>query len=230
MDMNLESVNAAPLWQQVAGAVRRAIQAGQLRPGDRVVEAQLARQLGISRNPIREALRQLQQQGILEYRPNAGTVVTRVSTADAQMAVEMRAFLEARAVRLLCAGGDAGAFDVLETIVARMGNLPAGASLEDIEALDSQFHDALITAADSAMLRRIWETVDPYTWMIMQTWQLRASDYTLDAGEWHADHRRLLDTLRAGPAPRAEAAIYEHIMHRLERVSQAPVAPGVPGT
>jgi len=215
-----ESVNAAPLWQQVAAAVRRAIQAGQLRPGDRVVEAQLARQLGISRNPIREALRQLQQQGILEYRPNAGTVVTRVSAADAQMAVEMRAFLEARAVRLLRAAGVAAAFAGLEAIVEQMRALPAGASLARIEALDSQFHDALITAANSAMLRRIWETVDPYTWMIMLAWQRRPADYALDVGEWYEDHRRLLDAWRAGSASQAEAAIYDHLLRRLDFVSQ----------
>jgi DNA-binding GntR family transcriptional regulator len=218
-------VNPAPLWQQVAAAVRRAIQAGALRPGDRVVEAQLARQLGISRNPIREALRQLQQQGILEYRPNAGTVVTQVAPADAQMAVEMRAFLEARAVRQLCGGDQATAFATLEAIVIQMGALPAGAPLGEAEALDSQFHDQLIRATNSAMLRRIWETVDPYTWIIMSAWQRRDAHYALDYQELYADHRRLLDAMRAGSAAQAEAAIYDHIMRRLNLAGPPVEAP-----
>ncbi len=217
----LDAVSAAPLWQQVAGVIRRAIQSGQLRPGDRIVEAQLARQLGISRNPIREALRQLQQQGLLEYRANAGAVVARIAPADAQMAVEMRALLEARAVRQLREGSHAAAFLALDAIVAQMGALPADAPLAQAEALDSQFHDLLISASQSAMLRRVWETVDPYTWMILTAWQRRDAQYTLDYRELYEDHRRLLDTLRAGDLSAAVAAIHEHILRYVDGGSLA---------
>jgi len=220
MDAMLESVASMPLWQQVAGVIRRAIRAGQLRPGDRVVEAQLARQLGISRNPIREALRQLQQQGILEYRPNAGTIVAKVAAADAQVALEMRAFLEARAVRLVLEAGADGRLERLEQLVAQMANLSPEAPIARAEELDAQFHDHLLTACGSPMLRRVWETVDPYTWMIMVAWQRRSPDYQLDYRGLYEDHQQLLNTLRAGEAAPAEAAVWNHIMRRWQDVKR----------
>jgi DNA-binding GntR family transcriptional regulator len=212
-------VSAIPLWQQVADGIRQAIQAGRLRAGDRVVEAQLARQLGISRNPIREALRQLQEQGILEYRPNLGTVVARAAPADAQVAVEMRAFMEARAVRLAIeAGRLAALLSALAPIAEQMGALSPDAPLAQAESLDAAFHQTLIAASGSALLQRAWATVDPYTWVVMAGWEGRSPDYRLDYAALAEDHRRLLGELRQGDAAAAEAAVHRHILTSWERL------------
>ena len=219
--MLVSEVNAAPLWEQVAAGIRQSIQAGRLRPGDRVVEAQLARQLGISRNPIREALRQLQQQGILEYTPNVGTLVAHVSAEDAQFAIEMRAMLEARAARLILESGNEECVTQLEEIVRRISELPADSTTEEAEALDSEFHRHLIEGSGSAMLRRVWATVDPYTWMIMHVWQEREEDYLPGHAELYEDHRRLLDALRSGDAGEAEEVIHHHIARRWERKTRS---------
>ena len=209
--IDASAINAAPLWQQVAAGIRRSIVAGRLRPGERVVEAQLARQLGISRNPIREALRQLQQQGILEYRPNVGAIVAHVSPQDAGLAAEMRIFLETQAVRLLMRRADAGGLARLERIVQAMGDLTGESSAEEMEALDAEFHRCLIEAGGSPMLRRVWETVDPYVWMLLHTWEKRERGFVPDHRMLYEDHRRLLDTLRAGDAGAAEFELRHHI-------------------
>jgi DNA-binding GntR family transcriptional regulator len=210
----ISDVNATPLWEQVAAGIRQSIRAGALRPGDRIVEAQLARQLGISRNPIREALRQLQQQGIIEYRPNIGTLVTHISRADAQLAVEMRAFLEGRAARLILESGNVDGVRSLEETLARFGQLAEDAEVGMAEALDVEFHRRLIDASGSNMLRRVWSTVDPYTWMIMHVWESRPADYRMDFAQLYEDHAIVVSALRSGSIEESERVAHDHMMRR----------------
>jgi len=213
-DTLIPDVNVAPLWEQVAAGIRQSIRAGVLRPGDRIVEAQLARQLGISRNPIREALRQLQQQGILEYRPNIGTLVTRISRADAQLAVEMRAFLEGRAARLILEAGNVDGIRSLEETLARFGQLTEDAELGAAEAVDVEFHRRLIDASGSDMLRRVWSTVDPYTWMIMHVWESRTRDFHMDLTQLYEDHAVVVNALHSGDVEESERVAHDHMMRR----------------
>lgn len=213
-EVSIPDVSVAPLWEQVAAGIRQSIQAGDMRPGDRIVEAKLARQLGISRNPIREALRQLQQQGILEYRPNIGTLVARISPDDARLAVEMRAFLEARAVRLILETENSECIDRLEEILAQFGRLGKDSAAGEAEALDVEFHRQLIDGSGSAMLRRVWSTVDPYTWMIMHVWQGREREWHQDLSQLYEDHFQVVHALRSGDPEESERVAHDHIMSR----------------
>jgi len=92
--------NHQPLRQVVTDALRKAILSKQLRPGERLVEEQLAADLGVSRNPVREALRVLESEGLVEISPRRGASVTSVSEEEAQEIVEVRAALEGLCARL----------------------------------------------------------------------------------------------------------------------------------
>jgi len=210
MEELAEGVITDPLWQQVAGLVRRSIQAGKLRPGDRVIEAQLARQLGISRNPIREGLRKLIQQGILEYRPNIGTVVAHLSEADAQLATKVRTFLEMEAVSLILNSNNGEWQDQLGKILAEIANVQGNGNAEELESLDEKFHSAVVAASGSTMLKRVWEAIDPYTWMAI-AWEESHGDVSADHEGFYESHRRFLDILIAGDVAKAKEAIKDHI-------------------
>src|SRR5579875_3776535 len=89
-----------PLYEDAYLALRDAIIDGRLAPGDRIVEAEIARQMAISRAPIREAIRKLEQDGLLEYLPRRGAVIVRLSPAEVRDVYHVRAHLERYAARL----------------------------------------------------------------------------------------------------------------------------------
>src|SRR5262245_7431911 len=87
------------LFAHAYDALRRAIVTGELQPGQRVNEAEVARQMRISRGPVREAIRRLEQAGLLVSYPRRGTVVVSLSAEDVEEVYTLRADLEARAIR-----------------------------------------------------------------------------------------------------------------------------------
>jgi DNA-binding GntR family transcriptional regulator len=126
----------------------------------------------------------------------------------------MRAFLEGRAARLILESGNVEGIDALEGILARFGRLQADAAVGEAEALDVEFHRQLIDASGSPMLRRVWATVDPYTWMIMHVWQSRSLDYQVDFGQLYEDHAIVVNALRSGDIEEAERVAHDHMMMR----------------
>lgn len=98
-DMKIKR-HAAPLRQQVLGALRQAIVSGRLAPGQRLTERKLIEMLGVSRTVIREALRQIEAEGLVEIIPNKGPVVRKLSATEAKDLYRIRAVLEGLAARL----------------------------------------------------------------------------------------------------------------------------------
>ncbi|MDE0494217.1 MAG: GntR family transcriptional regulator, partial [Acidimicrobiaceae bacterium] len=87
------------LSEQIIDAIRNAIVEGRFRPGDKIPEAELAEQLGVSRTPVREAFKLLEQQGLIEIRSKHGTYVASMNRAEAEDGLHVRAALEVLAVR-----------------------------------------------------------------------------------------------------------------------------------
>jgi GntR family transcriptional regulator, trigonelline degradation regulator len=112
--------HAAPLRQQVLEALRRAIVSGRLAPGQRLTERELIEMLGVSRTVIREALRQIESEGLVEIIPNKGPVVRKLSATEAKDLYRIRAVLEGLAARLFAENADeedvAKLSDALESI------------------------------------------------------------------------------------------------------------------
>ena len=119
-------VRATTLREEVFHALRRAILAGQLAPGARLQETELATSLGVSRNPVREALARLEAQGLVRSIPNQGAHVIRPLPAQVQDALLIRAQLELLAVRLALRKARLCQFDHLAVIVAQMQALSQG--------------------------------------------------------------------------------------------------------
>lgn len=227
-------VRATTLREEVFRALRRAILAGQLAPGARLQESELAAGLGVSRNPVREALARLEAQGLVHSIPNQGARVISPVPAQVQDALLVRAQLELLAVRLALRKARLCQFDELAGIVAQMEALasesqafakvqtpshtyetkPIGdASVHGrMNLLDMAFHESLVVSAESESLQHTWKAAAPldlifvHNMVVSPTYAGRAA---LADAEKHA---RLLAALRSCHATSAEAALREHFV------------------
>ena len=101
-DLKLKMNDALPLRDVVFDTLRQAILDGTLQPGERLMELHLAQQLGVSRTPVREALRKLELEGLVLNIPRRGAVVAQITQKDLEDVLEVRAALEELAVRQAC--------------------------------------------------------------------------------------------------------------------------------
>jgi DNA-binding GntR family transcriptional regulator len=198
-----------PLRRDAYEALREAILLGHLRAGERVVEAEIARQMGISRGPIREAVRQLEQDGLVEYQPRRGVVVATLSRDTVRDAYGVRAELDGFAARLAVA-------NLTDHHIARMteiiDTMRRHADADDAEGLlhaDVAFHQHIYTVAGNRVLLRLWTSLGPQAWTLFSGAQLRG--YSLiDLADLHPP---IVDALRTGDAVLAERAAKEHTQH-----------------
>jgi len=155
---------AAPLRQQVLDALRQAIIDGRLAPGARLTERELTEMMGVSRTVVREALRQLESEGLIAIIPNKGPVVRELSLAEAKDLYTIRAVLEGLAARLFVenAGGAqlkqlAQALDVVAAAYER-------GDAQQVLETKNRFYDVLFAGAGSETLSSMLNTLHARIW------------------------------------------------------------------
>jgi DNA-binding GntR family transcriptional regulator len=137
---------------RVVEALRRSIASGSLAPRSQVSESALAAKFGTSRTPIREALKQLQTEGLVKIIPRVGTFVTEPSWQEIVELSQVKEMLEALAARLVAQRGDSAIVSVLETNVEASQTTVERGDLEGYVTLVRQFHDALVRGANNQKL------------------------------------------------------------------------------
>jgi len=208
----LGSVQAAPpfagetelLSDRVYDAIRGWILSGELAPGMRVVESEIARVLGTSQTPAREAVRRLAHEGLVTYRPRLGNFVTEISQVEAREAREVRVLLESAAARR--ATGHVPPED-LELLRIEMQRMIEAADHHDIGAFreaDLRFHRQVLATSGNSMLLRVWRTLEP------ALWSLQVVSNAMYAGDWGLMARRHLDLIEvlAGTDPEDSARLF----------------------
>jgi DNA-binding GntR family transcriptional regulator len=195
--------------------LREAIQSGELRPGQRVMEVEIAEWLAVSRTPVREALRRLESEGMLEMEPRNGLVVASISRQAMLELYVMREVLEGTAARL-CAR-NASDIEVLELqqLVKREAKLS-----DDLEALvrhNRQFHEAVHRGAHNRYLEKSLSAVNDSMWLLGKSQMLlpeRAKDAALE-------HAELFAAIERRDAEGAEELARRHVQSaRKERLKQ----------
>ncbi|MGI9149377.1 MAG: GntR family transcriptional regulator [Chloroflexota bacterium] len=230
MDTSIVLARGRSLRHDIADALRAEIISGRLEPGERVLEIDLARQFGVSRQPVREAIRTLEREGLLTSLPNRGTFVTRVSLEDAIAIQDIRAELEGLAARLAVANLTEADFKHLRQIVKQMRD--AGRRQEPLKlvALDLDFHDVINNRASHRLLLEVLASVAVYTrGFIVHTksYYARQVDLQFVANS----HALLLEELLTRDPARAEQAVHAHIQSALATLAAArEPAPGAPRT
>lgn len=196
-----------PLRDQIREELRNRIADGRLPPGTKMVERELASELGVSRVPVREAVRMLESEGFVQVVPRRGVIVRRLSRRDVEELFDMREVLEVWAARR-------AATDATEDELGHMrAILDAGeAALPDdhdrAHHANEAFHDALVAMAHHDLLAFILEPLQGRL-----HWLFRQSP---DDAELAHDHRALFEAIRARDAERAGRLALEHIRHNRE--------------
>ena len=191
----------------VLAALREDIRTGLLAPGDQIVQESLAERYGVSRVPLREALKTLESEGQVTYYPHRGYFVTELSVADLMEVYRLRALLEAEAIReaVPMLGDDDVA--ALADLVAAVDAASDRGDLAEVTVANRRFHFALFDAAGmprlSRLLRQLWEATDAYRSLYFQAEPNRE--------RVAAEHAAMVAALRARDA---DAVIALHDRHR----------------
>jgi len=194
--------------EQAAEAVVAAAARGAFLPGDRLVEAEIARDLGISRVPVREALRLLESQGIVVSTPYKGMRLMQVTNRAVAELMRVRAALEDLALREILAGGPAAEARLLpaQRAAARYDAVAAGDDAAEIVAADEAFHAELCRLSGNAVLLGLWLGLAR---QLSVVWGL-GHDVRPKA-RIAQEHRTILDRLARGDAAGAQAALESHL-------------------
>jgi len=198
---------------------------GEFAPGARIVETRVARDLGVSQGPVREALRDLATLGLVELQPYRGARVRRPDTDEIRQAMAVRAELEALAAAEACLRLTPEGLTGLRAILDEMVELAAAGRLEAYVQRNTEFHRAVIRASGNQTLERLWELLGPFA----RTYMTAAAS-GLDSGRVRRSHQRVVRALASGGPAAAAAAMREHSREAAELLRQRDAEPGGPGT
>jgi DNA-binding GntR family transcriptional regulator len=140
------------LREKILETIREAILKGELKPGEKVAEPELAERFGISRTPIREAFRQLESEGYLTVVPRKGAVVAALSERDVQEYYAVKSILEGYAAELAAENLSEKELAKLESINERLKKLAADGDVKAFYKVHHEFHDTFLKAANNSKL------------------------------------------------------------------------------
>ncbi len=204
------------LREVALSAIRQAILCGDIKPGQRLLETEIAAQLGVSRAPVREALRQLETEGLVVSEPHRGTFVIELSDADLWEIYTLRAAIESLAVQIVTERADEETLARLQQAVDEMEEAAQARDSARLAALDMSFHEMLCRASGHSRLLDVWlsMTVQIRTFIdLTNTLYLPAEDVV-------RLHAEVLAHIRNGEAQEAGAALKRHILDVGQRICQ----------
>lgn len=169
--------------------LREALRSGVLKPGDRIIEASIAEQLDVSRTPVRDAIRRLESEGLLEHEPRAGLVVTRLDRRAVGELYEMREVLEGTAARLFTRHASDLEVDALMELVRREKDLQGNAA--ELATHNHQFHVQIHRGAHNRFLEKALQAVNSALWLLGQS-QMFVPHRAKQALEEHAELARAI--------------------------------------
>lgn len=200
--------------------IRDAIVDGTLAPGERLNDAELARWLGVSRTPVREALARLEEAGLVRTRPGRYTMVTPLDLRAARDAQSVVAAMHELAVREATPNLSARELDTMRTANARFAAALRDGDVEAAIAADDEFHGVAVTACANAAVRAVLEQFTP---LLRRLERLRFS--SLSGRGSVAQHERIIALCAAGDADGAAAATRAN-WHTLVPLLEASLANG----
>ena len=211
--MGVEPLQIETVVDRVYGEVRRRIVEGELGRGAKLRQEALADALGVSRTPLREALRRLAAEGLVEFHPNRGATVATLTAEDVRSAYEARLAFEPGAARLAAMRRPTSELAALRAAIA---DQRASSSTRGAYAASRAFHLALVRASRNDYLIRLAEAL----WvpgLAQAIYELQAEEpdrLTTDVGE----HERIAAAVEGGDPSLAEALMRRHIESALSRL------------
>lgn len=204
------------LRENVVREIRAKILRHELEPGVRIIEQDLSNELGVSRGPIREALRQLEQEGIIEYTRNVGCSVKKVTIQDLYEIYLLQSTYEILAVKLCDGNFDEKDIERMERLLEQMKSQKL--RYEEIVAYDHMFHKIIVEKADSERMAKVWADLDYGMTVASYLGKFNEKE---TAKRQYAIHRELTEVCRTKNADAICKAISEHyrssVIHFLKK-------------
>ncbi len=173
---SLNQISTKSLRERILDSLRMAILSGELKPGQQLVEMELAKQLGVSRAPLREAIQTLNTKGLVSTVPYHGTTVTPLTKADVEELYSLRGALERFAMGRIFRQDAQAAGDALYPIYKRMVEAAKQENWPDVNTIDHEFHHKIIDLSEHRLLASTWSTVHMRVQQVMSLHNMRNRD------------------------------------------------------
>ena len=215
-DLHLEMNEYLPLRDVVFNTLRQAILRGELKPGERLMEIALSQRLGVSRTPVREAIRMLEQEGLVIMIPRKGAQVAEISEKDLKDVLEVRLGLEELAVRIACQRITEDELEELEQAVKEFEEAMKEDNLGVLAAADVRVQEVIYGSTHNKRLVQIISNIRE------QMYRYRV-EYLKDAAIYPRlieEHHRMYDALKEKDQKQAVAYVEKHLHNQAEAVKK----------
>jgi DNA-binding GntR family transcriptional regulator len=216
MTDNARQFRRPPTAQEaVLAELRRSILEGELAPGAQILQDRIAESLGVSRVPVREALKMLEGEGLVSYAPHRGYFVTELDAAELTEVYEIRALLEAEAVRRALPFMGEEDYERMQEAVADMEAAEERGEIVALTAANRRFHFAMIEPCGmprlTRIIRQLWDSTDPYRSVYYGDERSRKLV--------HTEHRAIFEAVRKHDADELVRCLDAHRDHAVDSLT-----------
>lgn len=215
-DVEKETTDKYTLRGRVFNQIREAILLGKYKSGEELRESTIGQELGVSRTPVREALRQLELEGLVKIIPNKGAQVISLSVKDIKDIYAIRSQLEGICTKWACENITQEQIEELEEIIYLSDFHAEKHHYEQMLELDNKFHDIIYEASQSKMLRHLLKDFHHYV--------QRVRKITLSSTErvvkCNLEHKAILEALKERNPDKAEELAHKHMLYTVENIER----------
>ncbi len=207
--MNSKSLlSPRPLYEEVAERLRTSIFSHEFAPGSWIDEQAIAKEYGISRTPMREAIKILASEGLITMKMRRGAYVTEVSKSDLNQIFTVLALLEGQACRETALKATEGQLEALDSIHMKLERAAADRDLDQFFTINQTFHDKLQEISNNPWMKRVIDD-------LRKVLKLQRRDSLSKRGRMESsllEHRKILSALLAREADLSEKLMKEHLL------------------
>lgn len=215
LDFEVKMDEYLPLRDVVFNTLRQAILRGELKPGERLMEIQLANKLGVSRTPIREAIRKLELEGLVLMIPRKGAEVAQITEKSLKDVLEVRKALEELAVQLACDKMDKEGIENLKKAAEDFKNTLDADDVTKIAQADVKFHDVIYHATDNQRLIQLLNNLGEQMYRYRVEYLKNPEVYP----QLIAEHEELITKITHHEKQEATKIMCRHIDNQVEAVT-----------
>lgn len=198
--------------ERVAKEIRHLILMGKFKPGKKMLETTIAQELNVSRNPVREALRQLEQEGIVEYIPQKGCFLREINLEELEEIFRLRANLEIISLEYCNFKIADETIKKLESTIAELSNIKKSKNFDNMFILGLKFHELIVQECGKNIIYKTWKNFGGYNYSIF----LNIYNSDIDSLKRNIlTHKKLLEKLRTGKENLIKKAILQHYLEEL---------------
>ncbi len=205
--LNFDLQNHRPLREIVYEQLKMQILRGKIVPGTRMMEVELAEEMGVSRTPVREAIRKLEKEGLVTIEPRRGAYASDISVKDMLDTLEVREDLEGLAAALAAERMNAEQIQELMRLTKGYSEAIKNSDMEKIISYDEQFHRHIVACSGNKTLMQISETVQELALRFRYLYYDDFSRYE----NMPVEHKRIIDAITSGNTEEARTVADEHV-------------------